>query len=141
MSIQRFHLSRENEPRHPPGTMKFPPAFVLQSFMFELVLYRLLASECLHILRRTWEPLVRILEVTSNEGADFLLLAGEPLNEPVAAQGSMVMNSPEEINLAYRDYQSGRMGAPWSETLTDEEWMQHVAKFPSAYKADESSME
>jgi redox-sensitive bicupin YhaK (pirin superfamily) len=80
-----------------------------------------------------------ILEISSKEGADFLLLAGEPLSEPVAAQGSMVMNSPEEINLAYSDYQSGRMGAPWSETLTDEEWMQHVAKFPSAYKVDEST--
>jgi len=78
------------------------------------------------------------LEVSTSEGADFLLMAGEPLNEPVAAQGSMVMNSPEEINLAYSDYQSGQMGAPWSEKLSDEEWMQHVNKFPSAYKTESS---
>ena len=79
------------------------------------------------------------LEVSSTtEGADFLLMAGEPLNEPVTAQGSMVMNSPEEINQAYSDYQLGRMGAPWSEKLSDEEWMQHVNQYPSAYKAESS---
>lgn len=78
------------------------------------------------------------LQVSSEEGADFLLLAGEPLNEPVAAQGSMVMNSPEEINLAYSDYQAGRMGLPWSEKLSDEQWREHVSKFPSAYKQIES---
>lgn len=80
------------------------------------------------------------LEVLSqDDGADFLLMAGEPLNEPVAAQGSMVMNSPEEINMAYSDYQAGRMGAPWSEKLSDEEWMKHVSQFPSAYKQTESA--
>ena len=42
--------------------------------------------------------------------ADFLLLAGQPLNEPVARYGPFVMNTREEIEQAYRDYQSGRMG-------------------------------
>ena len=73
------------------------------------------------------------LEVTSKEGADFLLMAGEPLNEPVAAQGSMVMNSPEEINMAYNDYQSRRMGSPWDHKMSDEEWSQHVRQYPSTY--------
>lgn len=43
--------------------------------------------------------------------ARFLLLAGVPLREPVARHGPFVMNTPAEIEQAFRDYQSGRMGA------------------------------
>lgn len=35
----------------------------------------------------------------------------EPFNEPVVARGPFVMNSMEEINQAYEDYQQGKMGA------------------------------
>mmetsp|Transcript_17234 Transcript_17234/g.26119 ORF Transcript_17234/g.26119 Transcript_17234/m.26119 type:complete len:417 (-) Transcript_17234:60-1310(-) len=74
------------------------------------------------------------IKVSTNDGADFLLLAGEPLREPVAAQGSMVMNTPDEINAAYADYQRGNMGLPWSEKLSDEGWLDHVERHPSVYK-------
>lgn len=66
-------------------------------------------------------------------GVDFLLLAGEPLREPVAAQGSMVMNTASEINQAYTDYQLGRMGTPWNHELSNDEWKQHVANNPCRY--------
>ena len=53
-----------------------------------------------------------LLMVTGDAGvpAELLLLAGQPLNEPVARYGPFVMNTREEIEQAFRDYQSGRMG-------------------------------
>lgn len=68
-----------------------------------------------------------------NQEADFLLLCGEPIEEPVAARGSMVMNYDSQIEIAYDDYQKAKMGRPWSENLGDEEWMDHVKQFPSIY--------
>lgn len=41
---------------------------------------------------------------------DLLLIAGVPLNEPIARYGPFVMNTREEIHQAIEDYQHGRMG-------------------------------
>ena len=49
----------------------------------------------------------------ANSGAvplSFLLIAGEPIAEPVARYGPFVMNSREEIIQAADDFRSGRMG-------------------------------
>ncbi len=72
--------------------------------------------------------------VAGDDGADFMLLVGAPLYEPVQAQGSMVMNSEREISEAYNDYSKGRMGLPWDHKLTDDEWIDHVRKTPSVYR-------
>lgn len=43
------------------------------------------------------------------EGARFILVAGRPLNEPVAQYGPFVMSSQEEIHQAMADYRAGRL--------------------------------
>jgi quercetin 2,3-dioxygenase len=46
-----------------------------------------------------------------DEPFEVLVLAGQPLNEPVARYGPFVMNTKSEIIEAIDDFQSGRMGA------------------------------
>ena len=58
----------------------------------------------------------------------FLVLAADPLREPMVASGSMVMTKQPEIDQAYQDYQAGMFGIPWDHKLTDKEWKDHVAR-------------
>lgn len=95
---------------------------------------------------------VIVTPTLADETVDLLVLAGQPLYEtystdsnglatsttlePLSMQGSMVMNYPQEIQEAYRDYQMGKMGQPWDHELTDEQWQQHVRSFPCQYRYD-----
>ena len=49
--------------------------------------------------------------IEANGNVRLLVLAGEPIDEPVVMHGPFVMNSKEEIVQAITDFQSGRFGA------------------------------
>lgn len=50
------------------------------------------------------------IHLASEEGAEALLLNGQPIDEPVVSHGPFVMNSDEEIRQAIRDHENGHMG-------------------------------
>ncbi|NYT70044.1 pirin family protein [Pusillimonas noertemannii] len=50
------------------------------------------------------------LEIEANNDATLLVLAGEPIDEPVVGHGPFVMNSDAEILEAFEDFNSGRFG-------------------------------
>ena len=52
------------------------------------------------------------------DGARFLVLAAKPLHEPVVQYGPFVMNTPEEIEQALRDYQSGQLASAFERPVS-----------------------
>jgi len=52
----------------------------------------------------------RSLELRAEEAAHVIVLAGEPINEPIVQYGPFVMNSVEEIRDAMRDVERGKFG-------------------------------
>lgn len=63
----------------------------------EVALMRIDGSDILRV--RVGEP-----------DSSIMILGGEPLNEPIAAQGPFVMNTPQEIHTAMTDYRMGKFG-------------------------------
>jgi len=51
-----------------------------------------------------------VLQNDSDSKQEILVLGGRPIREPVARYGPFVMNTVEEIEEAFDDYRSGRMG-------------------------------
>ena len=49
------------------------------------------------------------IEIEAKSLSRFLIIAGKPLNEPVARGGPFVMNTREEIQQAFTDYESGQL--------------------------------
>jgi quercetin 2,3-dioxygenase len=50
------------------------------------------------------------IRLAADDGSRVLLMCGQPLAEPVVGQGPFVMNTPEQIQQAFLDYQAGRLG-------------------------------
>ena len=49
-----------------------------------------------------------VIEATVD--AKVLLIAGQPLNEPIAQYGPFVMNTEQEIHQAIQDFRDGNLG-------------------------------
>ena len=47
---------------------------------------------------------------STNDNTKFILVAGNPIREPVARGGPFVMNTKGEVLQAFDDYQSGKFG-------------------------------
>jgi len=72
---------------------------------------------------------ILLQNTNDRDSVDFLLLAGSPINEPFYSSGSMVMNTPQEVNEAYMDYEHGLFGQAWDYRISDQEW-ENVVKPP-----------
>jgi redox-sensitive bicupin YhaK (pirin superfamily) len=71
---------------------------------------RVLDTHAVAVVRSDIELLVE----AGPDGAELLMLQGRPIAEPIAQHGPFVMNSREEIQQAFVDYQRTRFGGwPW----------------------------
>jgi len=52
------------------------------------------------------------IEVFSPSSSEYLLLGGQPLDDPIVSYGPFVMNTEEQIQQCIKDYQAGKMGNP-----------------------------
>jgi redox-sensitive bicupin YhaK (pirin superfamily) len=50
------------------------------------------------------------IQIEASENSVVLVLSGQPLNEPIASHGPFVMNTREELNQAFLDYNNGKFG-------------------------------
>ncbi len=58
-------------------------------------------------------------KISSKNGSRFLFVSGEPLNEPVAWRGPIVMNTEEELEKAYEELRAGTFIKTRNSTLTE----------------------
>ena len=49
----------------------------------------------------------RLVVSTEEEPVRFLLISGKPIGEPVAWYGPIVMNTADELRIAFEEYQNG----------------------------------
>ncbi|KAJ6633306.1 Pirin [Pseudolycoriella hygida] len=64
-----------------------------------------------------------VLVLAGKEGANFVLISGQPIGEPVVQHGPFVMNTHHEIAEAFDDYRGGRNG--FEKTL---KWKSEIGK-------------
>jgi len=64
------------------------------------------AARSLALLERDGNDVV----ITATEDAAFLILGGEPIDEPIATYGPFVMNTQDQIQQALADFRAGKFG-------------------------------
>ncbi len=90
--------------------LSFPQSYATALYLLdgELIINgeRKLEKEHLVVFDKAGESFT----IKVNQKAKMLILAGEPINEPMISHGPFVMNTTDEINQAIDDYQAGKMG-------------------------------
>jgi len=72
---------------------------------------------------------------TKEEGAKVLLIAGQPLNEPVVSHGPFVLNDEKQLAKTFEDYQYGKNGFENAPTWSSE--VRKMARSKSVDLSDE----
>ncbi|MFX0049510.1 MAG: pirin family protein [Candidatus Hermodarchaeota archaeon] len=70
---------------------------------FDPIKNEIVGKDHLIIFRKGDEVLIR----TKDKSVRFLLISGKPIGEPVAWRGPIVMNSEEELRIAFNEYNKG----------------------------------
>jgi redox-sensitive bicupin YhaK (pirin superfamily) len=52
-------------------------------------------------------PGPQVMATAGNAGARFILISGNPIREPVAWRGPIVMNTEQELTIAFREFREG----------------------------------
>jgi redox-sensitive bicupin YhaK (pirin superfamily) len=99
-----IQVNANSEFRHPIKKGNNVFAYVIEGeAYFDESSETMVGAENLVIYQDGDEVLIR----TANNHVRFLLISGKPLNEPVAWRGPIVMNTDEELMLAFQEYSNG----------------------------------
>jgi redox-sensitive bicupin YhaK (pirin superfamily) len=77
---------------------------VIGANYFDLQRNCLITPEQLVLYERAGE---RVMVTTEDSSVRFLLISGKPIGEPVAWYGPIVMNTQEELRIAFEEYKQG----------------------------------
>jgi redox-sensitive bicupin YhaK (pirin superfamily) len=62
------------------------------------------------IFNKDGDSIKIIASENKKDTLQLLLIAGKPINEPIARYGPFVMNTKQEVYQAIEDYRSGKLG-------------------------------
>ena len=95
---------------HVPFKMKIENGWNLFIYIYEgsVKLDRMIRNGRLVVFEQSGDLIVN----AGSDGAQFIVVAGKPINEPVARGGPFVMNTRAEILQAFDDYQKGILDKP-----------------------------